>query len=71
MRINPEALRALIQKDGYSVSSFATKVGIERSHLSNVLAGRRGASAAVVKAMAETLDVPMSAITSLTTTAVA
>lgn len=69
MKVNPDALRALIEKDGHTVSSFAQKVGMERSHLSNVLAGRRGASPAVVKAMAATLDVPMSAITQMPTTA--
>lgn len=71
VKVNPDALRALIEKDGHTVSSFAQKVGMERSHLSNVLAGRRGASPAVVKAMAATLNVPMSAITQMPTTATA
>lgn len=61
-KINPDALRALIDKDGHTVTSFAQLVGMERSHLSNVLAGRRGVSPHVAKDMARALAVPISAI---------
>lgn len=63
MQVNRDALRALIEKDGHTVSSFARQAQVQRSHLSNVLAGRRGASPAAVKRMAATLGVTMSAIT--------
>lgn len=61
-KINPEALRAMLTKDGYSIAGFAQAVEMTPGHLSNVLAGRRGASAAVIKRMATTLAVPMSAL---------
>lgn len=63
MQVNPDALRFLIEKDGYSISDFARDAQVERSHLSNILAGRRGASPATVKRMAQTLNVTISAIT--------
>lgn len=60
--INPEALRGLRLKDGYSVAGFAREIGIVPSHLSNIEAGRRGCSPAIVKRMAEVLAVPISAL---------
>lgn len=62
MRVNPEALRALRLKDGYSVADFAREIGVAPSHLSNIEAGRRGCSPATVKRMATVLAVPLSAL---------
>lgn len=61
-RVNPEALRSLRIKDGYSVAGFAREIGIAPSHLSNIEAGRRGCSPATIKAMATKLAVPVSAL---------
>jgi transcriptional regulator with XRE-family HTH domain len=60
--VNPEALRALVFKDGHSVTTFAEKVGMTRGHLSNVMAGRRGCKPQYIKRMAEELAVPISAL---------
>jgi transcriptional regulator with XRE-family HTH domain len=62
VKVNPEALRSLRLKDGYSVADFARRIGITPGHLSNIEAGRRGCAPAVVKKMAETLVVPISAL---------
>lgn len=61
-RVNPEALRALRIKDGYSVAAFAREIGIVPSHLSNVESGRRGLSPATTKRAAQVLGVPISAL---------
>lgn len=60
--VNPEALRAIMSKDGYTVSSFARAIEMAPSHLSNILAGRRGCKPHYVKKMAEVLVVPISAL---------
>jgi transcriptional regulator with XRE-family HTH domain len=49
-------------KDGYSVAAFARDLGMTPSHVSNIEAGRRGASPAVIKRMATLLAVPISAL---------
>lgn len=61
-KVNPEALRALIFAMGYSIAGFAMEIEMAPSHLSNVLAGRRGVSAGKVKRMAEVLKVPTAAL---------
>lgn len=63
MQVNGEALRALAEKDGRTVSDLATSVGMERSHLSNVMAGRRGIHPQKVRDLARLLGVPFSALT--------
>lgn len=45
-----------------SVSDLAEAVGCRQAHLSNVELGRRGASPALVKKLAEVLAVPIPAI---------
>lgn len=62
MRINHEALRALRERSGYTISGFASEAGIDRSHLSNIEAGRRQASPDAIRRMAETLKVPVTAL---------
>lgn len=61
-KVNPEALRALIFANGFSIAGFAMEVGTVPSHISNILAGRRGASASTVKKMADILRVPVAAL---------
>lgn len=63
MQVNGEALRAIRERDGYTVSDLATIAEIERSHLSNVEAGRRGLHPAKVRKLAHILGVPFSVLT--------
>lgn len=62
-KVNPEALRALIFAQRFSIAEFAREVGTVPSHISNILADRRGASAATIGRMADVLGVPVRAIT--------
>jgi transcriptional regulator with XRE-family HTH domain len=62
MRVNPEALRALRERTGFSIADFAGEVGTVPSHISNIEAGRRGASPDAIRRMAQVLKVPMSAL---------
>jgi transcriptional regulator with XRE-family HTH domain len=63
VRINGEALKALREKDGRTVSELAATAGIDRSHLSNIEAGRRGVHPKMVGELARILGVPFSALT--------
>lgn len=62
-KANPEALRALREKDGYNGTDFARDCGISPQYLSDIEAGRKPGSPAVLKRMAEVLSVRPSAIT--------
>jgi transcriptional regulator with XRE-family HTH domain len=62
VKINHEALRALRERSGYTISAFASEAGIDRSHLSNIEAGRRQASPSAITRMAEVLKVPVTAL---------
>lgn len=64
VKINPESLRAIRTRSGWSVGRFAAAVGIGSSHLSNIEAGRRQASPEVITEMARVLDVPVMALIS-------
>lgn len=64
MKINPESLRALRERSGWSVTRFAQACGIATGHLSNIEAGRRQASPEVIKRMAEVLDLPLQCLIS-------
>lgn len=63
MEINGEALRAIREGQGWTKSRLATEAGISLPYLRDLEKGRRkGRNPAVVKALAETLKVPMAAI---------
>ena len=62
VRINPVALRTIRERSGMSVTALAEAAGIKQSHLSNIEAGRRKASADVVVALARALKVELPAI---------
>lgn len=61
-KVNPDTLRALRIYAGYSVAAFAQKLGTTPGHISNIEAGRRGASPALIKDMATILAVPVAAL---------
>jgi transcriptional regulator with XRE-family HTH domain len=62
MHLNPHSLRAIREALGWSVSKFATAVETVPGHVSNIEAGRRNASPALVRRMARVLGVPVAAI---------
>lgn len=62
MRVNPHALQVIRERSGLSVSELARRSGISQPHLSNIETGRRGASPAVMKALAHALAVPVLAL---------
>lgn len=66
LKANPDVVRALRVKDGWSVAAFAREIGITPGHLSNFEAGRDGVSVGVAKKMSEVLGVPVSIITAKT-----
>jgi transcriptional regulator with XRE-family HTH domain len=63
VELNPEAFRAIRLKDGYSLAEAARRLDCTASHLSNIEAGRRGASPSLIKKASVLFGVPMSAIT--------
>jgi transcriptional regulator with XRE-family HTH domain len=62
MDLNPAALRAIRERSGLSVTALAALAGIKQSHLSNIEAGRRRASAEVGVALARALKIDLLAI---------
>lgn len=62
MKINADALTAIRERSGLTLSELASQVGVGRAHLSNIEAGRRTASPALTKALAGALKVPTTAI---------
>lgn len=64
MQINPEALKAIRTRSGFSVSKFAVAVETTHSHVSNIEAGRRQASPELILRMAQVLEVPLMALIS-------
>lgn len=61
---NGAAIRALREAHGWRVSKFAVAVGISHSYLCNIEAGRKKAGPDVIRRIADTLDVPLAAVTS-------
>ncbi len=62
--INGNALRILREKDGYSRTQFAERVGISLQYLCDIEDGRRflKRNPGLIKTMAEALNVPSSMI---------
>jgi transcriptional regulator with XRE-family HTH domain len=63
--LNPDAIRAIREAQGYSVTELAGAIGITPAHLSNLEAGRRGISAAKVASLARALRVRPAAVLAL------
>jgi transcriptional regulator with XRE-family HTH domain len=61
---NGAAIKALRQAHGWKGTKFAIACGITHPHLFNVERGIRQASPEVLRKMADTLGVPLAAITS-------
>ena len=55
MRINAETLRTIRQDRGVTVSELAGMAGISQAYLSNIEAGRKNPSAAVIRSLSKAL----------------
>lgn len=53
MKLNHEAARQLVQDRGLNITHLAQFIGVDRAHLSNVLAGRRSGGPKIVKGIAD------------------
>lgn len=62
MYLNPEALRAIRERSGLTESELARLSGVSQPHLSNLERGRRGARPPTIKALADALQVPLTAL---------
>lgn len=60
--MNHEALRAIRERSGLSITALATEAATKQSHLSNIESGRRNASDELIVALAKALKVPIPAI---------
>lgn len=63
-RVNPSAIEAIMDGRGFSGTELAAACDppINRSYISNILAGRRQPSADVARRLAAALKVPLAAI---------
>lgn len=62
MRINHEALRIIRERSGYNQTKAAELAGIDRPNYAHLEAGRRKGTPAQILAIANALQVPMSAL---------
>ena len=62
MQVNPHALRVIRERSGLSVTQLARLAGLSQPHLSNIETGRRQASPATVRRLADVLHVPVLAL---------
>ncbi|WP_333716401.1 helix-turn-helix transcriptional regulator [Gordonia sp. (in: high G+C Gram-positive bacteria)] len=56
-------IRALREKDGWALGKFAVAVGTTHPHMSNIEAGRKRCTPTMARRIADTLGVPLAAIT--------
>lgn len=61
--VNGASVKAIREALGHRGGEFATKCSISHAYLSNVEAGRKQPSVAVMRTIAEKLGVPLAAIT--------
>lgn len=62
MKSNGHAIKAIRERSGLSVTQLAEMIGRTRPFISNIEANRRDGSPEVIKAIAEALKVPITAI---------
>lgn len=62
MQVNPHALRVIRERSGLSVSDLARMAGLSQPHLSNIETGKRQASPAALRHLADALQVPLLAL---------
>ena len=62
LRVNTEALLQFRKERGFTGTSFAEAIGIDRTYLSKIEAGKRDPSPPIAKRMAEVLKINIGAI---------
>ena len=60
--LNPDALRAIRERSGLTVTDLARLSGISQPHISNLERGNRRATPPTIKVLADALGVPMMAL---------
>lgn len=64
MEIEPSSLTAIRERSGWTKSKLAVEAGLSLQYLCDLEVGRRkGCNPAIAKALAQALDVPVTAIT--------
>lgn len=63
MKANPEALRLIRERSGYSLRGLSAKAGIDPATLHRIENGTHAGRPATLKALADALNVPITAIT--------
>lgn len=56
-------IKALREKDGWTLGKFASALGVSHSYMSNIEAGRKRCTPALARSIADLLDIPLAAIT--------
>ncbi len=64
--LNHHVIKPLCDARGLELWEVADAIGVQPAHLSNVVAGKRGLSAAALKRLADTLRVPTPALLVIT-----
>lgn len=62
MKVNPEALKAIRLRTGETRTSLQNKSGVDRTVITRLETGERRGTPAQLKALAEALAVPITAI---------
>ena len=62
MKSNGHAVRAIRQRSGLSATQLADAIGVTRPFISNIERNYRNGSPEVIKAIADALKVPITAI---------
>lgn len=62
MRANPEALKAIRVRTGESIASLSRASGVDRTVITRLENGERRGTPAQLRALAEALQVPVTAI---------
>jgi transcriptional regulator with XRE-family HTH domain len=62
MKINGEALKAIRERSGMSITGLANASGVDRTVVTRIESGERRGTPAQHKALSEALMVPMQAI---------
>lgn len=63
MQTNGSAIRAIREAKGWNLSKFAAAVGVSHGYMSKIEASKQSAGPAIARRIADTLEVPLAAVT--------